>query len=141
MYEQQIDLFSNYNLNPAPSVAAKSKVVTKVTPMVEQPRSPVSTLKVLKHPAGTAAVRPLKRQPKQESAKESVPSMPKPKVTAPVVESVPKPEPVTAPKRMPSAVTSRRVCEYIAIAPGEAIVPEPPYAIFMDCEAAKAKKA
>lgn len=141
MYEQQIDLFSNYNLNPAPSVAAKSKVVTKVTPTVEQPRSPVSTLKALKHPAGTATVRPLKRQPKQESAKESVPSMPKPKVTAPVVESVPKPETATAPKPMPSAVTSRRVCEYIAIAPGEAIVPEPPYAIFMDCEAAKAKKA
>ena len=141
MYEQQIDLFSNYNLNPAPSVSAKSEVVTKVTPMVEQPRSPVSTLKMLKHPAGTAAVRTLKRQPKQESSKESVPSMLKPKVTAPVVESVPKPETAATPKPMPSAMTNRRVCEYIAIAPGEAIVPEPPYAIFMDCEAAKAKKA
>ena len=107
MYEQQIDLFSNYNLNPAPSAAAKPKVVTKVTPVVEQPRSPVSTLKTLMHPAGTAAVRPHKRQPKQESVtKEPVPSMPKPKVTAPVAAPVPKPEKATAPKPMPSALTS-----------------------------------
>lgn len=142
MYEQQIDLFSSYTLNPTPSAVAKPKVVTKVAPTALQPRSPVSTLNTLKHPAGTATVRAQKRQPKTETVtKEPVTAVPKPKATAPAVATEPKLETVAATVPMPNPVTTRRTCQYIAIAPGEAIVPEPPFAIYFDCEAAKTKKA
>lgn len=46
-------------------------------------------------------------------------------------------EPSAAPQTRP--VTSRRTCEFIAIQPGEAVVPEPPFSIMLDHLAAVKK--
>lgn len=105
----QIDLFSSLN-EPAPVVPEAAHAQPVVRP-VQRASASAGVAKT----ARTAAKR-VERTP-----------------VAPTIQN----EPSGAPQTRP--VTSRRICEFIAIQPNEAVVPEPPFSIMLDHLAAVKK--
>lgn len=105
----QIDLFSSLN-EPAPVVPEAVHAQPVVRP-VQRASASAGVAKT----ARTAAKR-VERTP-----------------VAPTIQN----EPSGAPQTRP--VTSRRTCEFIAIQPNEAVVPEPPFSIMLDHLAAVKK--